>query len=229
MSTLAPPSTMTRPMAGESPALHTSGRRLARDIRIGMVRELRPVLRDPFSVVFSLVPIGRALKEVLPLTGQCVLLITVMIPFGFRLHLLGVVAGLALLGVLGVGMGALSYALATAVRKRDWMFWVVHQTVLFPLMIFSGVLLPLETGPDWMQAAAKANPLTWVVEAERALVAGDMASPAVAWGWVAAVLTAIVGLALVEAMDNSVVVGRGLVGGRGQQVGNTVIHRHVGR
>lgn len=267
MNALTQPTT-ARPPAIEAPPV--SRRPLAGlvgDTSIVMVRELRPVLRDPFSLVFSLVQplvflalfgpllvgsfggtdvlggnvwqwfvpailvmttlfgtagtgsnllyefqtgahermlvtplsrpsllIGRSLKEVVPLTGQAILLIAVMIPFGFQLHLLGALAGLALLAVLGIGLGSLSYALATAVRKQDWMFWAVHQTVLFPLMILSGMLLPLETGPGWMQAAARANPLAYVVDAERALFAGDLTSPAVAWGWIAALATAVLGL-----------------------------------
>ena len=46
--------------------------------------------------------------------------------------------------MFGVGLGSLSYALAIAVRKQEWMFWVVQQTLIFPLMILSGMLLPLE-------------------------------------------------------------------------------------
>lgn len=84
------------------------------------------------------------------------------------------------------------------------MFWVVHQTLIFPLMILSGMLLPLDTGPRWMQIAATANPLAYVVEAERALFAGDFSSPAILWGWVAALATAALGLALgVRLMNRS--------------------------
>ena len=101
-----------------------------------------------------------------------------------------------MLAVLGVGLGSLSYALAIAVRKQEWMFWVVQQTVLFPLLILSGMLLPLESGPQWMKVASAFDPLRWVVEAERALFAGDLTSSAVAAGWLAAVLTAVVGLAV---------------------------------
>lgn len=57
----------------------------------------------------------------------------------------------------GVGLGSLSYALAIAVRKQDWMFWMVQQTVIFPVMILSGMLLPLEPGPGRMQAAPRAS------------------------------------------------------------------------
>lgn len=51
--------------------------------------------------------------------------------------------GLALLAVFGVGLGSFSYALAIAVRGQQWMFWAVQQTLLFPMMILSGMLLPL--------------------------------------------------------------------------------------
>lgn len=239
---------------------------LVRDTGIVLARELRPVLHDPFSVIFSLVQplfflglfgpllagnlgagvpggsvwqwfvpaiivmislfgsstvganllyelqtgahermlvtplarssllVGRALKEIVTLVAQAVLIVLVMLPFGFTLYPIGAVLGLVLLAVLGVGISSLSYALALAVRKQDWMFWVVQQTFLFPLMILSGMLLPLDGGPGWMQALARANPLTYVVEAERALFAGDLATAAVLWGFVAAGATAAVGM-----------------------------------
>jgi ABC-2 type transport system permease protein len=76
------------------------------------------------------------------------------------------------------------------------MFWMVQQTFLFPIMILSGMLLPLETGPGWMQALAKANPLAYVLDAERALFAGDVTADPVVAGFVAAAATAVVGLAV---------------------------------
>lgn len=140
--------------------------------------------------------VGRSLKEMVPVIAQGLIVIAVMLPFGFELHGAGVVLGLALLGVLGVGLGSLSYALAIAVRSQEWMFWAVQQTFLFPAMILSGMLLPLDAGPAWMQAAARVNPLSYVVDAERALLAGELASATVLWGWVAALATAALGLAV---------------------------------
>jgi ABC-2 type transport system permease protein len=253
-------------------ALATTGRSgpaaFTRDTAIVLQRELRPVLRDPFSVIFGLIQpivflvlfgpllvgslgsqtgalggsvwqwfvpsilvmtalfgtstvgsnllwefqtgahermlvtplsrpsllVGRSLKEMVPLAAQAVVIVAVMIPFDFELHLAGAVLGLLLLAVFGVGLGSFSYALAIAVRKQDWMFWAVQQTLLFPLMILSGMLLPLETGPGWMRAVAVANPLAYVVDAERALFAGEIVSGTVAWGWAAALVTAAAGL-----------------------------------
>ncbi|MCC3282696.1 ABC transporter permease [Arthrobacter caoxuetaonis] len=139
--------------------------------------------------------IGRALKEFVPLVAQAVIVILVMIPFGFRPDPAGALLGLVLLGTLGIGIGSLSYALAIAVRHLDWVFWTVHQTVLFPLMILSGMLLPLENGPGWMRILSQLNPLTHVVNAERALFAGQL-SPDVGLGFLAAIITATLGLLL---------------------------------
>jgi ABC-2 type transport system permease protein len=239
---------------------------LVRDTGIVLTRELRPVLRDPFSVIFGLIQpvvflalfgpllvgslgsqagalggsvwqwfvpailvmtalfgsstvganllwefqtgahermlvtplsrpsllVGRSFKEMVPLAAQAAVIVAVMTPFDFELHLAGALVGLALLAVFGVGLGSFSYALAIAVRKQDWMFWAVQQTLLFPLMILSGMLLPLETGPGWMRTAAVLNPLAYLVDAERALFAGQIMSSTVAWA--AALATAAAGL-----------------------------------
>jgi ABC-2 type transport system permease protein len=148
--------------------------------------------------------VGRALKEMVPLAGQAIIVVLVMLPFGFDLYPAGALLGLALLTVFGVGLGSLSYALAVAVRRNDWMFWVVHQTLLFPLMILSGMLLPLETGPAWMRAVSHFNPLAHMVTAERLLFAGTVNDRAVLWGAIAAAATAIVGLIVgIRAMRRS--------------------------
>lgn len=138
--------------------------------------------------------IGRALKEMVPLTIQAAVIVLASIPFGFELHLAGALLGLLILAVFGVGLGALSFALGLASKDREWMFWGVQQTLLYPLMILSGVLLPLEAGPEWLRTASAFNPLTYLVGAERAAFAGDLGSPLIWQGAVAAIITAAVGL-----------------------------------
>ena len=252
---------MTTTSVSTSP---TARRRVAADTLTVARRELLPVLRDPFSIVFGLVQplfflalygpllvgqlrgvpsasvwawfvpailvmvtlfgtastgsnllyefqtgahermlvtplarpalfLGRALKEVVPLVAQAVVVTLVMVPFGFRFDVLGGLVGLALLAVMGLGVGSLSYALAIAVRKVDWMFWVVQQTVLFPVMILSGMLLPLASGPGWIRFLSRLNPLTYVVDAERDLFAGRYHASSLL-GFVAAAVTAMAGL-----------------------------------
>jgi ABC-2 type transport system permease protein len=237
-----------------------------RDTAIVAVRELRPTLRDPFTVIFGLVQplvflalygpllgasvssvggdspwqwfvpgilvmiglfgtstsgsnllfemqtgsherllvtpldrsallVGRALKEIVPLLLQALLIVVLVLPFGFRLYPLGMVIGLAMLATFGVGLGALSYALAIVLpRGQEALFWLVQQTLLFPLLILSGMLLPIDAGPQWMKVLARINPLTYIVEAERALFAGDFSQPSILWGIIAALALAGVGL-----------------------------------
>lgn len=140
--------------------------------------------------------LGRALKEIVPVVAQALLIIAVTIPFGFRPEPVGIVVGLAMVALLGVGMGAFSYALAVASKGQDWIFWTVQQTLLFPLLLLSGILLPLDGGPGWMQTVSKLNPLTYVVDAQRLLFDGQLADIAVAKGFLAAALVCLAGLAV---------------------------------
>jgi ABC-2 type transport system permease protein len=167
----------------------SAGSNLLFEITLGSYER---VLASPLSRPSLL--IGRALKELAPLIVQAVVIIAVSIPFGFRLHPGPVLLGLVILGVFGVGMGALSYALAIASRKREWMFWIVQQSLLFPLLILSGMMLPIDSGPGWMQVVSRFNPLTYLVDAERVLFSGSLTDPAVLGGALAAVLTCAVGL-----------------------------------
>ena len=47
-----------------------------------------------------------------------------------------------------------------------------------------------------MRALSVVNPLTHVVNAERDLFAGHLTSADVGWGWLAAILTAAIGIAV---------------------------------
>ncbi|GAA3410687.1 hypothetical protein GCM10018952_16260 [Streptosporangium vulgare] len=61
-------------------------------------------------------------------------------------------------------------------------------------MLLAGMLLPVSDGPDWLRALSRLNPLTYVVEAERALFNGEIVSAATGGGLVAAVAVAALGL-----------------------------------
>ncbi|WP_086829637.1 ABC transporter permease [Allokutzneria sp. NRRL B-24872] len=137
---------------------------------------------------------GRTLKEFLLLLVQALLIIAVAVPLGFELFPLGVLAGLALLVVFGSGLIALSYVLAIASRPSGQLFYGVTQMVMFPVLLLSGVLLPVESGPDWLRVVASLNPVSHLVDAERLLFAGRFAEPAVLYGSLTAFGFAAVGL-----------------------------------
>lgn len=132
------------------------------------------------------------------------IILLIGLPLGFDIHLGGAAIGIIILGVFGVGLGALSYSLALAVREQDWVFWTVQQTLMFPLLILSGTMLPLDDAPRWMQLLVDINPLHYVVDAERVLFVGDFDTQTIMSGVLAAVLMACGGLAVgVRAMGKA--------------------------
>jgi ABC-2 type transport system permease protein len=168
-----------------------AGSYLLEELRIGSFERFLVTPLDRSSLL-----IGRALKEVVPLLLQGILIVLVVTPFGFRLEPAGIAIGLLLLAIFGVGLGALSHSLALAVRKQEYLFWLIQQTVLFPLLLLSGILLPLDGAPDWLVALSRLNPLSYLVTAERALFAGDLTDPSIPIAAVVVVGVAVVGLGL---------------------------------
>jgi ABC-type multidrug transport system, permease component len=139
---------------------------------------------------------GRALKEMFPLFFQAVVMIVIALPFGLVLHPLQMLYGLLLLGLFGVGVAALSYALAIAAKNNTSLFYMVSQSVALPLMLLGGVLLPLESGPGWLYVASRFNPLTYVIEAERALFMGEFFSLTVLNGTLVVLAVLVIGLGI---------------------------------
>jgi ABC-2 type transport system permease protein len=172
-------------------AASTTGANLLLEIQTGSHERM---LVTPLSRPSLL--LGRALKEIVPLLAQASIIVAVVIPFGFDLEPGGALAGMALLAAFGVGLGALSYTLALAVKSEDWIFWSVQQTLIFPLLLLSGMLIPIEDGPQWLQTLSQFNPLTHIVDAERLLFDGVFDDIEVLWGTVSALGLAVVGLAV---------------------------------
>jgi ABC-2 type transport system permease protein len=167
----------------------TSGWALTEELLSGTFERF---LATPMSRPAILV--GRALKELAPLLVQALLMIAAALPFGLRLYPLPVLIGLALLLAFGIGVAALSYALAIASRKDGSLFYMITHSVSLPLMLLGGVLLPMDLAPRWLYIASRFNPLTYLVEAERTLFAGQILSLAVLRGVLVAALVALLGL-----------------------------------
>jgi ABC-2 type transport system permease protein len=47
-------------------------------------------------------------------------------------------------------------------------------TVAQPILLLSGILLPLAFAPLWLRRVANWNPFSWAVDGTRALFAGDL-------------------------------------------------------
>jgi ABC-2 type transport system permease protein len=80
--------------------------------------------------------------------------------------------------------------------KHTYVFAPIIQTVLMPLMLLSGVLLPMELAPGWLYTLSRFNPVAHVVDAARVLFGGGAWDGTVLFGWVMAVGTTLAALAV---------------------------------
>lgn len=138
--------------------------------------------------------VGRALKEVVPMIAQALIIVAVVTPFDFDLHPAGILVSLVMFALFSVGVGALSFALALVSEGQEWMFWTVQQTLIFPVLLLAGILLPLDGAPRWLQIASDLNPLTYVVAATRDLFAGQWNADLVLQGFAGAAVVCALGV-----------------------------------
>ena len=116
--------------------------------------------------------LGRVLRDVAMLLIQSLLLALCSLIFGFRVGIGPLLLGLVLLALLGVAIGSASYALAMKTRQ-EYVFAPILAMTVLPAMLLSGVLLPMNLAPRWLYVISRINPLTHVVDGERAIVAGQ--------------------------------------------------------
>jgi ABC-2 type transport system permease protein len=161
---------------------------LIEQLRAGTVERLRvtPVSR-------LALPLGAALRDVVVLLVQATLLLLVAWLRGLRADPAGVTLALGLVLLLGLGLASCSYALALALRDENALASTL-QFVSLPLLLLSGILLPLTLAPRWLRALAVANPFTHAVDAVRALFAGDLTAAAVPRGFAAVALLTLLAL-----------------------------------
>ncbi len=136
--------------------------------------------------------LGRVLRDVLVLLVQGTLLVLVSVPFGLRAPVLGVVLTLLVVALLGAALAAVSYALALTLKSED-AFAPLLNAVMFPVLLLSGILLPMSLAPGWLQAVSDVNPFKHVVEAAREFFVGGYGTSTAWWGVAMTVLLAVLG------------------------------------
>jgi ABC-2 type transport system permease protein len=128
---------------------------------------------------------GRTLQNMVTIGVQATVLVLVALPFGLRASWSGVVSSVVVICLLALGISAASYAMGLILKDED-AFAPFIQGVTLPLLLLSGVLLPMSLAPAWLRHSSQVNPLTYVVDATRALFRGDLGDRDV---WVGALIT----------------------------------------
>lgn len=136
------------------------------DWRAGVIERFRVT---PVSRMALLV--GRVLRDVVTLIVQATVLVLAGLAFGMRAPLAGVLIGMAFVAVVAVSLAAVSYAVALVLKSEDALAPLLNM-VMVPLMLLSGIMLPMTAGPGWLHEVARFTPFGYIINAMRYAFAG---------------------------------------------------------
>jgi len=88
---------------------------------------------------------------------------------------------LALIALIGLLTASVAYTVALWLRSEDSYAPLIFTSTL-PILLTSGVLLPLGFAPQWLKNIAAFNPLSYAVDASRAVFRADLGDPSVTKG-----------------------------------------------
>ena len=143
------------------------------DLRSGVVERLRVTPASRLGLL-----LGMVLRDVLVLIVQCALLVAVATFMGLRADPWGLVLLAGLMVLLGTMLASASYAVGILVKDEGALAATLG-TVMQPLLLLSGVILPLTLAPTLLQNLATLNPFSHAVDAARAKVNGHLGDNAI--------------------------------------------------
>jgi ABC-2 type transport system permease protein len=136
---------------------------------------------------------GRTLRDVVVLVVQAVILLGCAYLVGLRVAIWQAAIGVVVIALLGAAMSFFSYAAGLWIKSEDGFAPLVNMVSL-PILLLSGILLPMSLAPRWLQILSDVNPFKHVVSAVRAVFRGDFASPETWLGMGLAVVLVAIGL-----------------------------------
>jgi ABC-2 type transport system permease protein len=150
---------------------------IARDFERGIARRLLLAAPNRTGIIlgYAIAALVRWLMVAVVLT--VVALIAGMNVFGGPLDVFGLYALALLINVAGV-----LWAAGVAMRLRTMQAGPLMQMPVFLILFFAPVYVPLDLLTGWIEGIATLNPITYVFEAARSMLAGDEVHVASAFG-----------------------------------------------
>jgi ABC-2 type transport system permease protein len=149
---------------------------IIQELREGVVERQRVTPASRGALV-----LGRSLCQTVTVGVQSLVLVVVAIPFGLDPSVGGVVLSVLVIMLMTLGISSASFAMGLILKDED-SFAPMVQGVTLPLMLLSGVFLPMALAPGWLRHLSEANPLTYTLDGMRALFRGEVTSSDVALG-----------------------------------------------
>lgn len=145
-----------------------SGFGIIDEVRFGVIERFRVTPSSRFAILA-----GPVLRDVTATLVQCTIFILIALAFGFHANFWGLIC-LKFFVIMVVGAtSAFSNAMGLITKDEEKFAPIVHGINL-PLLLLSGVLLPMAYAPTWLLVIAHFNPLYYVVDAARYLAAGQI-------------------------------------------------------
>jgi ABC-2 type transport system permease protein len=163
------------------------------ELKKGLIERLRVTPASRFALLMGPILMWAAWTLI-----SATILVVVSIPFGFEVHIAGLLLFAVLLVMLLIVGAAWSTALTILMKAEIIGISAVVTGLNLPLLLTGGVMLPLSLAPGWMRALAHANPLYYAVEAGRDLATGAISTDAVALAF--AIITPLTVLVISWAM-----------------------------
>ncbi|WP_408958629.1 ABC transporter permease [Natrinema sp. 74] len=180
-------------------AAATSGIGLVNDIETGMFEK---ILVSPMNR--TAVFLGKTLAEVVRIVAQVTIVLGLGVLLGAEIEtgLAGAVAIAGICVIFSVWFTAFSNVLAVVTRDEE--STIIGANLLqLPLLFVSSAFLPLPALPEWIQTVATFNPITYGVDAARAVMLGEDTMTVIEitrfegmWNTLVPALAVLVGLAL---------------------------------
>jgi ABC-2 type transport system permease protein len=148
----------------------SAGFNIVAELRAGYVERQRVTPAARLSLLS-----GRVLHEVAVVAVQGIILVAVATAMGLRPNWTGVAIALALTALLTAAIASASIALGLATKSESGVAAVANGLQV-PIMLLAGILIPMQFAPGWLETLSRFNPVTYTVDAARALFAGDFGS-----------------------------------------------------
>jgi ABC-2 type transport system permease protein len=162
---------------------------LIAELRAGIIERSRVTPVSRFALL-----LGRSLRDVVSLIAQAVIITLLALIFDLRVFIGNLLLAYLMLALISLMTSAVSYGVALAVKSEDALAPVMN-TVAQPVLLLSGILLPLTFAPGWLQAIADWNPFSWAVNGTRALFRGDLGANVVWQGLLIMAVLAVLAVA----------------------------------
>ncbi len=163
---------------------------------MGMVTDIDDGLLDKFLIApirRSSILLGKVFADATRMAIQALILVAIGLLMGasIKTGFLGVLAMAAIAVLFGIAWAGISNVIALQTRNAEATM-LIGILITFPILFLSTGFMPKVLLPDWLEIVATFNPITYLVDALRALV-----NTGWAWGDIGQALAVTAGLSVV--------------------------------